>query len=147
MNKHVNFEDIIFTLNTRIRMLGDLLLLDIDTELFFQKSIDDLKFIGFVLETLTEKLIANPDFPNREREADNILDAEWQFNRLLSKFAGESSPFSAALFPELRGHISGLLTDSNTRCLAIDKFNTPLKHYQPEAVVSQAELSGLLKGV
>ena len=147
MNKHVNFEDIIFTLNTRIRMLSDLLLLDIDAELFLQKSIDDLKFIGYVLETLTEKLIANPSFPNREREADNILDADWQFNRLLNKFTGESSPFSVALFPELRGHISGLLIDSNSRREAIDKFNTPLKHYQTEAVVSKAELSGLLKGV
>ena len=147
MNKHINFEDIIFTLNCRIRMLSDLLRLDIDAELFLQKSIDDLKFISFALEELVEKLAANPDFPNKEREADNILDAEWQFSRLLTKFASGSSPFSASLFPEVREVTSSLLADSGVRRKAVEKFNAPLENYQPEAVVSQAELSGLLKGV
>ena len=128
-------------------MLGDLLRLDIDAELFLEKSIDDLKFISFVMESLVKKLEANPDFPNRERDVDNMLDAELQFSRLLTKFVGDSGPFSASLSPEIMETLSGLMTQSSLRRETIGKFSVPLEDYHPESVVSHAELSGLLKGL
>ncbi|MCL1991410.1 MAG: hypothetical protein FWG66_00475 [Spirochaetes bacterium] len=128
-------------------MLGDILCLDVDAEIFLQKSMDDLKFINGVLEILAEKLTANPDFPNRDREADNIMDAEWQFRRLLSEFSNSHSPFSAYFSQQSKEFISSLVAQSNKRRDSIDKFSTHIEQYEPGAAVSRAELSGLLESV
>jgi hypothetical protein len=49
MHKHINFEDNIFVLNTRIRMIRDSLILDTDPELFLEKTVDDTNFIDLTL--------------------------------------------------------------------------------------------------
>ncbi|MCL2066661.1 MAG: hypothetical protein FWG99_04270 [Treponema sp.] len=146
MNKNVNFEDTIFILNVRIRMVRDLLRLDTDTNLFLHKSMDDLEFIGSSLEILTEKLLANTKFIDREGESDNLCDAEWQFNRLLTEFAGDSSPFSAARFPEIEKDILKLKAESSRRRRLIDETSTPSELSESGPAVSRAELSELLKG-
>jgi hypothetical protein len=146
MNKQVNFEDTIFILNIRIRMIQDLLKLDIDPGLFLQKTLDDLEFTSNVLETLVGNLLANPRLLDRELEFDNLLDAELQFNQLLAEFTAVSSPFSISAFPETRERILRLREESAGRRKLIDNSFARGELTKAEPLVSSAELSELLNG-
>jgi hypothetical protein len=147
MNKRINFEDTIFILNIRIRMIRDLLRLDTDTSIFFSQTMGDLEFIGTVLDMLTERFIDNLKFLDRETEADNLLDAEWQFSQILNEISNNSSPFSAVKFPEVQTLISKLKKDSVKRQKQIEESYEPVEHSTAEPVVSHAELNGLLGSV
>ena len=144
MNKRINFEDTIFILNVRIRMIRDLLQLDLESGMFLQQTITDLEFINSTLNILTEKFIANIKFLDRETEADNLLDAEWQFGQLLNEFMNNTSPFSREHLPETLSCIDKLKKDSIKRQKQIDESYVPMRHTIMEPVVSHAELNGLL---
>ena len=144
MNKQTNFEDTIFILNVRIRMIRDLLRLDTDAGLFIRQTIEDMEFIGSVMEVLVDKLLANPGF--LDREFDNLSDTEWQFSNLLAEFSSDSGPFSSARFPETITWISKLREESEKRQKLVNEAYAPSGRDNSEPVVSQAELSELLKG-
>jgi len=144
MNKRINFEDTIFILNVRIRMIRDLLHLDTDTALFLRQTIGDLEFINSALDMLTEKFLANISFLDRETEADNLSDAEWQFSQLLNEITGNSSPYSPAQFPEMQTWIDKFKKDSSKRQKLIEDSCVPTGQASAEPVVSNAELNGLL---
>jgi len=146
MNKHINFEDTIFILNVRIKMIRDLLQLDTDTGLFLRQTMGDLEFINSALDLLTEKFLANISFLDRETEADNLSDAEWQFSQVLNEIINHSSPFSPAHFPETQTWIDKFKKDSNKRQKLIEESCTPEGQGSSEPVVSNAELNGLLGG-
>jgi len=147
MDKHVNFEDTIFILNVRMRMVQDLLRLNTEPELFLKQTIGDLDFIGSMLEILTEKLLANTKFLDRELEADSISDTEWQFSQLLVEFSGNQSVFSPAAFPETKTWVKKLKAESEKRQKFMEEAYIPSEKTRMEPVVSQAELSELLGAV
>jgi len=144
MNKQINFEDTIFILNVRIRMIRDLLRLDTDTGLFLRQTMGDLEFISSVLDVLTGKFIASIKFLDREVEADNLSDIEWQFSQLLNEISNSSSPFSAANFPETQNWIDKFRKDCIRRQKQINESIEPMGLIVTEPVVSHAELNGLL---
>jgi hypothetical protein len=144
MNKRINFEDTIFILNVRIRMIRDLMQLDTDADVFFRQTAGDIEFINSVLEMLTDKFVANLKFLDRETEADNILDAEWQFNQLLNEISSNSSPFTPGLFPELPSLVAKIRAESIKRKKLIEESYVPAEYSMNEPVVSHAELNGLL---
>ena len=147
MNKRINFEDIIFILAVRIRMIRDLLQLDTEPDLFFRQTVVDLEFIASILDLLAEKFVENLKFLDREAEADNILDAEWQFCQLLNEISKTSSPFSSTIYSELPVLINKLRTGSNKRKKQIEESYVPSEQSGNEPVVSHAELNGLLESV
>jgi hypothetical protein len=144
MNKRINFEDTTFILNVRIRMIRDLLQLDTDTDLFLRQTMGDIEFINTALDMLTEKFLANIKFLDRETEADNLTDAEWQFSQLLNEISNNSSPFSPAHFPETQTWIDKFRKDSGKRQKQIEEAYVPAGQNPNEPVVSHAELNGLL---
>ena len=144
MNKRINFEDTIFILNVRIRMIRDLMQLDTDSSIFYRQTMTDIEFISSCLDMLTEKFVENMKFLDRETEADNILDAEWQFGQLLNEISSNSSPFTPSLFPEMPVLIGKLRTDSIKRKKQVEESYEPAEHSMSEPVVSNAELNGLL---
>jgi len=145
MNKRINFEDTLFILNVRIRMIRDLLRLDTDPAVFYRQTAADLEFINSVLETLNTKFLENLKFLDREVEADNILDTEWQFSQIVNEISGNSSQFSsAAAFPEFPAIITKLRADSLKRKKLIEDSYVPSDNSIAEPVVSNAELNGLL---
>jgi len=144
MNKRINFEDTIFILNVRIRMIRDLLHLDTDASLFLRQTVGDLEFINSALDMLTEKFLANIKFLDRETEADNLLDAEWQFSQLLNEISNSASPFSPVRFPETQNWIEKFRKDSVKRQKQIEESYVPMGQAVTEPVVSHAELNGLL---
>ena len=144
MNKRINFEDTIFILTVRIRLIKDLLRLDIDPGLFYRQTIGDLEFISSVLDIMTEKFLANLKFLDRETEGDNLLDAEWQFSQLLNEISNNSSPYSQVYFPETQTWTDKLKKDSSKRRKLLEESSISVEHSTAEPVVSNAELNGLL---
>jgi hypothetical protein len=143
MNKHINFEDNIFILNARIRMIHDTLTIEADPELFLEKTLDDLEFISGVLDTLLANLIENVRLIERAGEFNNLSDLEWQFDQLLTRFCNGQDGISAA-HPDIRKKLLPLKSKSTARRKAIDGSRGSGE--QAEPVVSSDELSELLKG-
>jgi len=147
MNKRINFEDTLFILNVRIRMIRDLLRLDTDPNAFFRQTMSDLEFINSVLDMLIGQFLENLKFLDREVEADNILDAEWQFSQIINEISGNSSPFSPSVFPDMPAIIAKLRTDSLKRKKSVEESYVPSDNVIAEPVVSNAELNGLLGSI
>ena len=144
MNKHVNFEDTIFILNARMRMIRDLLQLNTDPKFFLQQTVKDLEFIDSVLEMLTNKLLTNTKFLDRKLEADGISDTEWQFSQLLGEFSRNHGSVSPAHFPELITLVLRLKMESAKRQKLIDETYIDSDQDSKESLVSHAELNELL---
>ena len=70
MNKRINFEDDIFLLMIRIRMIRDIVTLDADPELFLEKTLDDIFFVDQTLKTLLGDLERH----NHLIERDELLE-------------------------------------------------------------------------
>jgi len=125
-------------------MIRDFLRLDTDSHLFYSQTMGDLEFISSVLDMLAEKFLNNLKFLDREVEADNILDAEWQFSQILNEISNNSSPFTPVNYPEMLTFISNLRKNSAKRQKQIEDSYVPAEHSMAEPVVSNAELNGLL---
>ena len=125
-------------------MIKDLLRLDADSSLFYKQTMGDLEFISSILDTMTEKYLANLKFLDRETEADNLLDAEWQFSQILNEISNNSSPYSRNFFPETHAVIDKLRNDSSKRKKQIEESYVPAEQSMSEPVVTHAELNGLL---
>jgi hypothetical protein len=144
MNKRINFEDTIFILNIRIRMIRDLLHLDTDPGIFLDQTMIDLVFINSVMDMLSEKFLNNLNFLDRDIEGDNILDAEWQFSQILIEISSNSSPYHQLTSPETITALANLRKSSADRQKKIEEAYVPTEHPLTEPVVSNAELNSLL---
>ncbi|MDR1586510.1 MAG: hypothetical protein LBS57_03535 [Treponema sp.] len=145
MNKHINFEDNIFILNVRIRMIHDTLTIEADPGLFLEKTLDDLEFISGVLDALLANLIENVKFIERNSEFNNLSDLEWQFDQLLTRFCNGRDGISAVQYPGIQEKLLLLKSRSAARRKTIDGSN--VSGEQTEPVVSSDELSELLKSL
>jgi len=125
-------------------MLKDTLHLSPPPELFLERSLDDLAFIGGILDELVKELVENSGQSEGSSESDYISDTEWQFSQLLTQYSLESSPFIAHAYPEIIQKITALRESSNSRRKSIEETGLSLEIAQAEPVVSSAELNGLL---
>ena len=144
MNKHINFEDNIFVLNLRIRMIQDLLILDTDTELFLHKTLDDLDFINSSLNVLLSNLKENYRLIERDEQFHNLAETERQFCEVLSELDHGEGNISALEYPELRDKIGLLTGRSQDRQNAIKALMVEAKHLAMEPVVGYDEMHELL---
>jgi len=130
-------EDTIFIIGMRMRMIRDTLRLNPPSDLFLEKSLDDLGFINHVLISLGQMVTENGS-----GFVDYLLDTEWQFSQLLIEFSVDSSPFSIRAFPDTREKIASLRTESDTRRKTLEE-SFVLAGDLAEPVVSSAEMNGL----
>ena len=133
----VSFEDSVFIINMRIKMIRDILRLNPPHEFFLEKCIDDLVFIDWVLSCLCDQC-------SGINELDYASDTEWQFSQLLNEISNNSSPYSQLYFPETQTWIDKLRKESSKRKKQIDDSYVPSEQSVSEPVVSHAELNGLL---
>ncbi|MDR3333297.1 MAG: hypothetical protein LBT13_00195 [Treponema sp.] len=145
MNRHINFEDNIFILNLRIRLIRDSLALNADPELFLKKIVEDIEFIDIALSRLLDDLVENISFIGRDEQFDNLAEIEWQFSQVLTRFLNSSRNISAAQLPILREKLVFLQNHSAARRKTIDDAESQMEGVYVEPVVSSAELSELLK--
>jgi hypothetical protein len=146
MNKHINFEDNIFVLNIRIRVIADSLILDTDPELFLEKTMDDVDFINTNLGILLGNLIENERLIERDEQFHNLFETERQFAEVLSALEFGQSAISGARFPVICNKITQIREHTIKRRKTIEDFisktgKTPID----PMVVSSDELSELLK--
>jgi hypothetical protein len=145
MHKRVNFEDNIFIIAARIRVIRDLLILDTDPELFLEKTMDDIAFVDHTLDMLLGNLMANERLLDRNETLENLGDLEWQFTQALSVLQNGSGNISAFNFPLIREKIRILQNRSQERQKTIGESKEPEEDAAPEGAVSSDELSELLR--
>ncbi|MFP3089788.1 hypothetical protein LQZ21_05620 [Treponema sp. TIM-1] len=146
MIKHINFEDNIFLLSIRIRMIRDSLLLDADPELFLEITLADVDFIDRTLTFLLHNLIENKRFIEREEQFYNLSKTEHQFEEVLSELANGSGSISgAALPPPLREKIGIFQQQALMRQRTLAESKVEAGKKSDNLVVSADELIELLK--
>ena len=145
MKKHLNYEDNIFILNTRIRTVHDLLILDAAAELYFEKTVDDIEFIDKTSKIILESLLENKQLIEWDEQLHNLYDTEERFFDVLSRILSGNASFTIENFPEL-AEIAGTLAAACTERQKIirDNMNEPLAQTNDPRVVSFDELYALL---
>jgi hypothetical protein len=146
MDKHTNFEDSIFILNVRIRMIQDIFILDADPGLFLNKTMDDLIFIDLCHESLLSSLKDNDRLIERDEQLYNLSESERIFCELLFELSHGETGFSAALDQTMRETVSNMRNRSLERRRGIGDVIVESKNTNPEPVVSYDELHELLSG-
>jgi hypothetical protein len=145
MNKRVNFEDNIFILMNRIKMLRDLFTLDADPGLFLEKTMDDIDFITQALSLLLQQLLENQRFIERAELFQYLEELEWQFSQVLSDFMNNQGTISIQEIPAAVEKIRILRSHSLERRKTAEIAGGASESQAGETVVSQDELSELLK--
>jgi hypothetical protein len=146
MNKRINFEDNIFILNTRIRAIRDLLLLDADPDFFLEETLDDLEFIDNTLSILLDNLTNNKRYIERDEQFHNLLETERFLTEVLQEIFSGDGTVSANKFPIIRDRVTLIWNHSLDRCKNIEGLSfeeTEVASLEP--VVSRDELNELLK--
>ena len=144
MNKHINFEDNIFVLNLRIRMIQDLLILDTDADIFLVKTLEDLGFVNSSLNILLSSLKENTRLIERDEQFHNLSETEQQLCEVLSEMEHGEGNISVLHYPELRERIRLLTERSQERQNYIRVHISEAKHFTMEPVVGHDELHELL---
>jgi hypothetical protein len=144
MDKHMNFEDSIFILNVRIRMIQDMFILDADPGLFLNKTLDDLVFIDLSHESLLSSLKTNDRLIERDEQLYNLSESERIFCELLFELSHGETGFSSAMDEAMRETLSGMRNRSLERRRSIGDIIVESKNANLEPVVSYDELHELL---
>ncbi|MCL2174545.1 MAG: hypothetical protein FWB73_00730 [Treponema sp.] len=144
MNKRINFEDNMYVISLRIKMIRDLMKLDTDGTLFYKQTMNDLEFIDSSMNMLSEKFLNNLKILERDAEADNILAVEWDFGQILNQISNNSNLFAPVDYPEMPTLIANLRKNSAKREKQIEDSYVPAEHSMSERTVSKAEITGLL---
>jgi hypothetical protein len=148
MNQQLNYEDNIFILNSKIRVIEDMLLLDADPDIFLEKTLEDFDFIAAKLSLLQETLALNRQLISRNEQFHNLEETYERFFDLLNDILRGTGCFNVKNYPMIKEQINAL----SEHCLnqqkllkasmAEDGVNT-LDH----RLVSTDELTALLDGI
>jgi hypothetical protein len=146
MSKQINFEDNIFILNTRIRMIRDLLILDGDPDIFLDKTLTDVDFIDAALGVLLRDLIENTRLIERNGQFYNLYETEQQFLGTLWDLANGPGTVSVNPYPVLKDKIALIREHTLERRKTIEEHISSEEAVSSEPVVSSDELNELLRG-
>ncbi|MDR2740278.1 MAG: hypothetical protein LBB68_10675 [Treponema sp.] len=145
MSKQINFEDNIFILNTRIRMIRDLLILDADPDIFLDKTLTDVDFINAALGVLLRNLIENTHLIERNGQFYNLHETEQQFLGALWDFANGPGTVSVTPYPVLQDKIALIREQALERQKTIERYISTEETPSSEPAVSPDELNELLR--
>jgi hypothetical protein len=148
MNQQFNYEDNIFILNVRIRMLADMMKLDADPDIFLAKTIDDLDFITEKLNLLQESLSYKEHLISRDTQLHNLDETYERFLDLLNDMAQGTGSFNVINYPYTREQVHELIK----RCASAQKQIAELMRNAESGtpdhrLVSTDEMAALLDGL
>jgi hypothetical protein len=147
MKKRVNYEDNMFIINTRIRLLQDIFLLEADSALFFSKTLDELDFINTTLDVLLKDFIENDKLIERYERFRDLLETEWRFVSVLNFLISGQGSLADDFYPRLVPKLKSILGDCDQRMGMIEQQKADGEdNLADERLVSSFELSELLKG-
>ena len=145
MNKQDNFEDNLYLLLIRIKLIQDTLILNTDRELFFTKTLEDIEFVDQILGITFRKLDENKQRIDREGLLDHLFEIEWQFSKVLTEIINGSGSFSVPAIPSLREKLSDMRKASLERRETVQTLSNKMEDYLEAPVISSDELNELLK--
>ena len=145
MNKQDNFEDNLYLILMRIKLIRDTLLLNTNPELFFAKILEDIDFVDQILGILLKRLQENLQRIDREGLLEHLFEIERQFSKVLWKIVDDSSGIFTQEIPALGDRISILQKASLERQETAETLSAAMGNYQEEPVISSDELNELLK--
>jgi hypothetical protein len=147
MEKRINYEDNTFIVNTRIRLLHDIFLLEADSALFFKKTLDEIDFINEALDTLLNALIENDKLIERTERLHDLLETEWRFTSLLNFLIGGQGSLAGNFHPQIAPKLESVRNDCVRRRDLIKEHDVSFHEGEraDERLVSAFELAELLK--
>lgn len=145
MNKRVNFEDNIYILLARIRMVRDLLTLDTDPRLFLEKTVDDLEFIDTTLNILLQDISENQRLIERKEFLNHLSELDLQFEQTLSDILSGGRTISAGGSPAVKDKLTILRIHSLERRKTTVNTGSAVESRNEGPLVSSDELNELLK--
>ncbi|MCL2070056.1 MAG: hypothetical protein FWH19_03620 [Treponema sp.] len=146
MNKIVNFEDSIFLLETRLRIIRDSLVLDADPELFLEKLLDDIAFVDDRMRILLGQLQGSSRLIDREELLDQFSEAEGLFSLAMEELLLHEGDISIREIPEVKAKVTEFLANSqDRRKTALSLSSSAGSSSNGLPVVSTDELTELLK--
>jgi hypothetical protein len=145
MNKQINFGDIIFILNTRIRLIRDLLILDADPDFFLDVTLADVEFIDAALERILRELGENTRLIDRNEQFHDLQETERQFRAVLQDLTKGAEAMSVAFYTALREKSDLIQDHSLERQKIITQSFTHKESLSSEPIVSSDELTELLR--
>ena len=147
MNKRVNFEDNIFILMMRIRMIRDIITLDADPELFLEKILDDIYFSNRTLGILLGYLQENQRLIELDELLEHYSEVEWQFSLILKELIDHDGNISVRENPVLLSNLSAFRNSSLERRRIAGDLGSPGENVAGSPIVSSDELTELLKAL
>ena len=144
MNKRVNFEDSLFILMMRLRMIQDTITLDADPDFFLEKTLDDIYFTDHILRILLGCLEENHFLIERAELLEHLSDLELQFSRVLQNLLEHDGNISVRDILPIGEKIIACRDNSLQRQRVIGELS-PTSPSQASPIVSSDELTELLK--
>ena len=144
MNKRINFEDDIFLLMIRIRMIRDIITLDADPELFLERTLDDIFFIDQTLKTLLGDLERHSHLIERDELLEQLSNADEQFSQVLKDLSVHEGNFSIRELPSLAEKLAAFRSCSLERQKKAGRLH-PEESPENVVYVGSDELTELLK--
>jgi hypothetical protein len=142
---HINYEDNIFILNTKIRAIDDLMRLEAENELFLDKTIEDLDFVGYAADKILANLLENKQLIDWDEQIRNLYDTEERFYALLRSMLTGQAAFSVLKYPAIAGIVNAISAASAERQKKIQaNMGEPGQAMNDPRVVSVEELSLLV---
>ena len=145
MNKQDYFEDNLYLIQIRIRIIQDTLILNADPGLFLEKALEDIDFIDKILANYLYKLQANRQRIDRDGLLDHLTELERQFSKALYDSTEGSGSISAREIPDLKDRLSALHKACLERRETLQSLGSAMEGYQVEPVISSDEFNELLK--
>jgi len=145
MNKRVNFEDSLFILSMRMRIIEDIITLDAEPNFFLEKTLDDIFFTDHLLRIILECLEENRHLIERQELLQQLSDFEAQFSRILHNFLENDGNFSIRGFPSEGEKVALCRKNSADRHALIGKLSSSSGARSASPIVSSDEINELLK--
>jgi len=145
MNKRVNFEDSLFILMMRLRMIQDTITLDADPDFFLEKTLDDIYFTDHILGILLGCLEENHFLIERAELLEHLSDLELQFSRVLQNLLDHNGNISIREIMAISEKIAACRDSSRQRQRVIEELSPVGASRAASPIVSSDELTELLK--
>jgi len=145
MNKRVNFEDSLFILMMRIRMIRDTITLDVDPELFLEKILDDIYSTDNALTVLLGYLKESNRLFEREELLEQFSEAEWLFSQVLTELLSHNGNLSIQEIDPEKEKLLVFRKNSIERRRIAENLSPADSGTSGSPIVSSDEITELLK--
>ena len=145
MNKRFNFEDNIFIILMRLRMIRDIIILDPEPDLFLEKILDDIYFTDHILRILLEYIQENDRLIARDEFLNQLFKTEGQFYQLTRDFLDREGNISVREIPPVNEKLLALRDSSMERHKTLEELCHKAGIGHENTTVSSDEINELLK--